>query len=265
MGPPQTKEKNTPQVQVLDDRVIKKEFELYRAGKIEAVQEYRMQYFDIMDGDYSGRLLQAEDELLNNSQYEEALRKRLAGEENENTSGENGPLQDLQKKVSEAERQTWILKRRLWALRSAAPDTIFTRGITLWRSNPKWFMHRALCEDCAGKGGCCGRGCGCCAKRLANGVPAGHCTLECPCCESARGFELDETEKLELFNMFSAASGDEKWRRDGRFRLIMIQLIGYDNYKKGNPFKQIVDSLPKDDPPPRYESLSGALRDLDVS
>lgn len=54
-------------------------------------------------------------------------------------------------------------------------------------------------KACAARGGCCGRGCGCCSKPLTEyTMPGslfgkksriyGHCTVECPCCIRARGF-----------------------------------------------------------------------------
>lgn len=39
------------------------------------------------------------------------------------------------------------------------------RGLNLWRSHPQWYLHKTLLKDCADKGGCCGRGCGCCRDR----------------------------------------------------------------------------------------------------
>lgn len=64
-----------------------------------------------------------------------------------------------------------------------------------------WFMCEEMVQDCSDRGGCCSRGCGCCARRrhLSKGEKGkGHCTSECWCCISCRGFDLPEEEKEEI-------------------------------------------------------------------
>lgn len=91
----------------------------------------------------------------------------------------------------------WLLERELYKAESLLPSGPFRRAYDTWRSNPKWYLHPDLTNDCAGRGGCCGRRCGCCEKReptpeRRRGV--GHCTIECICCSEARGFELSSTD-----------------------------------------------------------------------
>lgn len=68
------------------------------------------------------------------------------------------------------------------------------------RKNPKWYMQPELVQDCIDQGGCCSRACGCCAhrSRVTKGRGIGHCTTECRCCISLRGFELSEQEKNQV-------------------------------------------------------------------
>ncbi|KAJ5699899.1 hypothetical protein N7536_002912 [Penicillium majusculum] len=56
----------------------------------------------------------------------------------------------------------WLLEQIWWHHRSCLEDGFQLRGFQLWRSHPKWYMHRVLVEDCAGRQGCCARECGCC-------------------------------------------------------------------------------------------------------
>ena len=91
-------------------------------------------------------------------------------------------------------------KRHLCALESLLPGPL-RRAYDTWKSNPKWFLHPYLVDDCARNGGCCSRQCGCCQRReptpgRQRGV--GHCTIECSCCTEARGFELDASDRKEI-------------------------------------------------------------------
>ncbi|KOS43446.1 hypothetical protein ACN38_g5649 [Penicillium nordicum] len=107
-------------------------------------------------------------------------------------------------------QENWMLTRGWWYTRGqifgiSAP---LQRAFELWRSNPSWYMHPILVEDCKSRGGCCGRDCGCCldaqrANSSAGALGVGHCTLECGCCIRSRGFELSEERERFLVNRFS--------------------------------------------------------------
>ncbi|OQD70967.1 hypothetical protein PENPOL_c001G05469 [Penicillium polonicum] len=99
-----------------------------------------------------------------------------------------------------------------WCMMRDFFDGPLGRAFQFWRSNPRWYMHRVLREDCAGRGGCCGRDCGCCLNRKLDETrkrAAGHCTVECGCCAKARGFELSEDDK-KYFSIRYAVSEDGK-------------------------------------------------------
>ncbi|CAG7938945.1 unnamed protein product [Penicillium nalgiovense] len=62
-------------------------------------------------------------------------------------------------------------------------------------------MHRVLIENCAGRQGCCSRGCGCCYTRKINStrkLGVGHCTFGCGCCRRFRGFDISEEDMKSL-------------------------------------------------------------------
>lgn len=103
------------------------------------------------------------------------------------------------------------LEHEWWMIRDSF-DAPLERAFQYWRSNPIWYMHRVLREDCARRGGCCGRDCGCCLHRKLDETrtrAAGHFTVECGCCKKARGFELSEDDK-KYFAIRYAVSDDGK-------------------------------------------------------
>lgn len=73
------------------------------------------------------------------------------------------------------------------------------------RRDAKWFMREEMVQDCSDQGGCCSRGCGCCGQRHLSKRKKGrgHCTTECWCCISFRGFDLPVGEKVEIRNDFN--------------------------------------------------------------
>ncbi|CAG8286622.1 unnamed protein product [Penicillium salamii] len=77
----------------------------------------------------------------------------------------------------------WLLSQKWWYCRSNLED-FELRAFKLWRLHPRWYMHRALVEECIGRQGCCARACGCCQKREISpgrSLGVGHCTLEWAC------------------------------------------------------------------------------------
>lgn len=111
----------------------------------------------------------------------------------EKTKGEEKQLQQYISLRKVCSMGYWRDEQRLYKLESLLPAGPFRRAYDTYRSNPKWYLHPDLRNDCAGRGGCCGRQCGCCEKReptprRRRGV--GHCTIECGCCAIARGFEI---------------------------------------------------------------------------
>lgn len=64
-------------------------------------------------------------------------------------------LQGLQPKITMHEYYLYRAEGEL----SPAFGSLYTK----LRLNPKWFMRPGMVSDCANRGGCCSRGCGCCA------------------------------------------------------------------------------------------------------
>lgn len=111
-------------------------------------------------------------------------------------------------------------------------------------------MHRDLVKHCAGRQGCCARACGCCANRPiddSRSLGAGHCKLECACCEKARGFKVFNPEKAKLKELYkvNTEKGTDFFSR-WFVRLSMFGVVG-DSWK--DPFELIEDA------PPSYEGI----------
>lgn len=229
------------------------EIALEKSGNVYALQKHRyILWFltaeKIDGGTNLNGLLCTEVALRENTQRETALREKIRGLLTRTTTDDSATLvQELQEEISKLNKEYWKLERRWWQIRASFKDTSLTRGIELWRSHPKWYMHRVLREDCVGRGGCCGRGCGCCSNR--QNIPerkfaAGHCTVECACCEQARGFELDSDQKAQIQEAFKLdRAGPGAWYYN---RIKLAALLGLMVGNCDNPFDLL------DEPPPTY-------------
>lgn len=94
-------------------------------------------------------------------------------------------LEDLNEAFWRHERQIYLLDLgRYYGPRA--------RAYYWTRRDPKWHLLSWLRRDCARRGGCCGRGCGCCERSRSMTRPKcfGHCTAACGCCQRSRGFEI---------------------------------------------------------------------------
>ncbi|OJJ87384.1 uncharacterized protein ASPGLDRAFT_23400 [Aspergillus glaucus CBS 516.65] len=85
----------------------------------------------------------------------------------------------------------WAHKRHIWLLEAGTPVSAAGRAYEARRKHiPDWYLSEWLRRDCAGRGGCCGRGCECC-ERARNTRDRewshGHCTSACGCCVRTRG------------------------------------------------------------------------------
>lgn len=71
-----------------------------------------------------------------------------------------------------------------------------------YRKDPNWYLCEWLRQDCAGRGGCCGRSCNCCEKLRASAFGVlhlkwdhGHCISACGCYIRTRGYTEDQIDK----------------------------------------------------------------------
>lgn len=90
-------------------------------------------------------------------------------------------------------------KHQLYIAESMIPEHPLKKNYDALRRDPRWYLRAELTQDCISRGGCCSRGCGCCAQRhlALENTRVGHCTVECECCSTHRGCKLplEETRK----------------------------------------------------------------------
>jgi hypothetical protein len=94
----------------------------------------------------------------------------------------------------------WV-GRILYHLEVRLPRGTLKNSYDKLREDPTWYLRKELVKDCVAKGGCCGRDCGCCAKRHLNSEKRrgiGHCSTQCACCESHRGSDFTDGKLFEL-------------------------------------------------------------------
>lgn len=181
---------------------------LAKYGSFHSVQKFRTGFDGIYSMKYGittktlgklmSEILRIEWRLRELAQREEDLKERhlsleLAASSQEDKKQLSAWLEELEA----IPKEYWLLERRLYEQEALLPRGGFVRAYSSWRSNPKWYLHPDLVNDCAGKGGCCGRDCGCCEKRgqaVDRRRSAGHCTAECGCCARRRGFDIRDTK-----------------------------------------------------------------------
>lgn len=109
------------------------------------------------------------------------------------------PEEDFDLKIKSTEVQRIKSEYTMFRLVSGLPSE-FEKQLRNLRRDPLWYMRKEMVHDCAGRGGCCSRGCDCCARRSLseNTKTRGHCTAECWCCTSFRNSSLCLTEEDQM-------------------------------------------------------------------
>ncbi|KAJ5236000.1 hypothetical protein N7489_006091 [Penicillium chrysogenum] len=104
-------------------------------------------------------------------------------------------LESYEEQLKDLNKRHWALSRKKWNNRTSITSWSFSRAYDIQRSYPQWYLSVDLISDCVGRGGCCGRSCGCCKNlRTVGGLDdgintRGHCTTACGCCLKAHGIE----------------------------------------------------------------------------
>ena len=104
-------------------------------------------------------------------------------------------LEIYKEQLKDLNKRHWALCRKKWIKEGSIKSWSFNRAYRRQRACPDWYLSASLCDDCAGRGGCCGRSCGCCERpRTVDGFEdtintRGHCTTACGCCLKAHGVE----------------------------------------------------------------------------
>ncbi|KAJ5248889.1 hypothetical protein N7468_000340 [Penicillium chermesinum] len=122
-------------------------------------------------------------------------------------------LDNWQDELQRLNQDYWRIDRELSLGCLCWSDTFYRpifRAYNEVRKDPVWYLSDLLCNDCASRGGCCGRACKCCEKPSATRSRArGHCTKECGCCIEFRGFELKKDQQKLCQPAFNLKGGLE--------------------------------------------------------
>ncbi|KAI9933666.1 hypothetical protein ASPWEDRAFT_30496 [Aspergillus wentii DTO 134E9] len=178
------------------------ETKLENAGHLQLAQIVRWQIFwslddsrrrsqegrwcqEIVKADIKGRwIVQREIYVRDEAQ---ALKKMLELSSDVDTA-KASQLSAYEEELTSLNDQYWVHERSLWILTGGGPVGALKRGYKATRSDPNWYLCAWLRQECAGRGGCCGRACGCCEKSRDTwrDLKRGHCTTACGCCMRSR-------------------------------------------------------------------------------
>lgn len=218
------------------------EVNLEQSGDINTLQRYRLgQYwsenkrFNTKPPFISHKLLFIEEDLR------EIVQEELSIKEGATLN------KDAKDRLDALNAKYWFLEQQWWCYHSCLLDGYQLGAFELWRSHPKWYMHRVLVEDFASRRGCCARGCGCCLNCTIDptrGLGVGNCTFECGCCCRARGFEVSKEDKRFLKEQYR-----EELSKLARHRITRVALWGLVGGSLENPFDMI-------DAPPSYGRIT---------
>lgn len=149
--------------------------------------------FEILRLDYHIRLLAQREESLNHKVR--AWTKTI----DIGNDMEQLPVGDFDFKIRSAQAQRIKNEFTIFRLVSELPSWV-TDHLCSLRRDRLWYMRKEMVYDCADRGGCCSRGCGCCARRSLSNTTRirGHCTMECWCCISFRDPSLTEEDQTSI-------------------------------------------------------------------
>lgn len=151
------------------------------------------QILAILRLDHNIRLLDQREESLN---YKARALKKTTDIRNDI---EQVSVKDFDSKIMGTQAQRVKNEYTMFRLVSGLPRWLKDSYQEL-RRDPLWYMREEMVDDCADRGGCCSRGCGCCSRRSLseNTKTRGHCTMECWCCSSFRDPSLTEEDQVSI-------------------------------------------------------------------
>lgn len=116
-----------------------------------------------------------------------ALQKSVAleeaGDKNERAT-ETAQIMEYESQLHDLNQEYWDFCRLSGEVEGELPAGILRRAFKSCRADPEWYFCPWMRENCAKRGGCCGRDCGCCEMGPSTNCQwsRGHCTRACGCC-----------------------------------------------------------------------------------
>ncbi|KAJ6037270.1 hypothetical protein N7540_001549 [Penicillium herquei] len=181
-------------------------------GDIEPLQRYRCRLTSgTTETQY--KLINTEQRLREIVQKGESLTEKWNQEMRKTLCAEK--IKILENQLNDLHQQYFVLRQTWLRWRNEFTEYL-SRAFDLWRSYPNLYLHPVLRKDCALKGGCCGRSCGCYLKRATASnsdrkLGIGHCSVECSCCIKYRRYEFIDARKAELRSLFEVSSSTSRY------------------------------------------------------
>lgn len=148
---------------------------------------------DIVKGDIMMRLLVQREIYL--QEETRALQKLLVLDEaNDKNTARKAQLEKYEAELECLNDVYWEISRAFYKHEANISYGVLKRAFDSCRADPEWYLNQWLREDCARRGGCCGRGCRCCERPRTNNRQwnRGQCTTTCGCCvrKQQRSYEF---------------------------------------------------------------------------
>lgn len=121
--------------------------------------------------------------------------KALQTRQRDMSSQDLSRLEAYEEQIKSLNSRYWVAHRKQWIESDKLWSPSAKRALTRQRKHKDWYLSGVLREDCANRGGCCGRSCGCCERTRMTKVNTdrvhdrGHCTTACSCCLEAHGID----------------------------------------------------------------------------
>lgn len=169
-----------------------------------------------------------------------ALKKSLAvsSDKRSEESTQTAQLDKYEKELEFLNNEHWGLLRAVAQLEGDMAAGVFSKAFNSCRANPDWYLCQWLRQDCAKRGGCCGRSCGCCEKTRSTNRQGtrGHCTTMCGCCIRTQGrtnisYESGKSEDFHFYNNASRRTRyNARINRAYIWGLSFLDELGFDGY-----------------------------------
>ena len=144
-------------------------------------------------------------------------------------------LRVYEKELRHLNNAYWTHKKHIWLLEAGTPVSAAGRAYETRRKHiPEWYLSEWLRRDCAGRGGCCGRECGCCEKARSNRDRKwnyGHCTGACGCCMRTKGCRKVVTDpEDDMYEFPDDCDVSEDCRERYVTRLVVAYIWGCEGF-----------------------------------
>lgn len=196
-----------------------------RSGTWRLAQKIRRwsHYQTYLSGPYKWAhpVIETEMQLCATVQRESFLKEEIQNVHTNSIGHDEKQLQNWAEELVLLDQEYWRLERILYIARcNGVPGEPAREAYFSLREKPGWHLKsKWLREDCAKRGGCCGRQCKCCERSpdFHRMKGWGHCTISCGCCYRHRGFELQDADKKLVQPEFDISTRPLSWYSVGIF------------------------------------------------